>query len=46
MEDSDLVDMSSESLAEQFTLVKGETTGSVVMEFGTTTFNNEPIGDF
>jgi len=46
MEESDVSDVTSESLAAQFTLVKTETDLSPVMEFGTLTFKAEPIGDF
>jgi hypothetical protein len=46
MENSDAVDMSSESLESQYTLVATETDLSKVMQFGQMTFTQEPIGDF
>jgi legumain len=46
MEDSDAADMSTETLEQQFTKVKQETDKSHVMQYGSTSFDTEPIGDF
>jgi legumain len=46
MEDSDKANMKQETLQQQYTVVKQETNKSHVMEFGTMSFNSEPIGDF
>lgn len=46
MEDSDAADEATETLGDQYTAVKQMTTQSHVMEYGQTTFKNEPIGDF
>jgi len=46
MEDSDKAKMGTETLDQQYQAVKTETTKSHVLEFGTMSFNTEPIGDF
>lgn len=46
MEDSDLTDLSGESLKEQFQRVKSETNKSHVHEFGSKTVKKEIVGNF
>lgn len=47
MEDTEAKDISSETLARQFKIVKEETKSmSHVMEYGNLNFDNEVIGDF
>jgi len=46
MEDTDAMDVSTETLSTQFNTVLTETTASHVQEYGTTTFKQEVIGDF
>lgn len=46
MEDSDKAKMNVETLLDQFTTVQTETNLSHVLQWGTTTFTSEPIGDF
>jgi legumain len=46
MENDDSSDISTETLAQQFDIVKTETAQSHVMEYGTFDFTYEPVGDF
>jgi len=46
MEDSDLGNMSSETLQSQYNKVKQETARSHVLQWGDLTWTSEPIGDF
>ncbi len=46
MEDTDAADTTKETLQEQYTRVKTLTTQSHVMQYGTLSFTNEPIGNF
>ncbi|KAH9118128.1 hypothetical protein AeMF1_008553 [Aphanomyces euteiches] len=46
MEDSDLEDLSKETLHEQFEVVKKKTNKSHVLEFGSDDIPKEPVGDF
>lgn len=44
MEDSDKEDLTTETLQQQFEIVKKETTTSHVMEYGDMTLKNDPVG--
>lgn len=46
MDDSDLADLSTETLAQQYEKVKRETTKSHVKRFGSQTVENEIVGNF
>jgi len=46
MEDSDVNNLASETLGEQFKRVKARTNKSHVMSFGDNSFKDEPIGNF
>merc|ERR1711881_378403 len=46
MEDTDAADTSSETVGQQFTKVVKAVTKSHVQQYGVTSFDSEPIGDF
>jgi len=46
MEDSDMADLTKETLQEQFVLVKKETNTSVCCDYGTMSFNTETLSQF
>lgn len=46
MEDSDSADLATETLQQQFEIVRNLTTKSHVMQYGTTSFADEPVGNF
>merc|ERR1712232_749988 len=46
MEDTEAVNIGSETVGQQFTKVKSATTKSHVMQYGVTSFDAEPIGNF
>jgi len=46
MEDTEATNIGSETVGEQFTKVKAAVTKSHVMEYGVTSFDSEPIGNF
>jgi len=46
MEDTDAANLKSETVGQQFTKVKNAVTKSHVQEYGVTSFDSEPIGDF
>lgn len=46
MEDSESTDSSNETIAQQFNKLKSAVTKSHVMQYGVTSFDSEPIGDF
>lgn len=46
MEDTDKANINNETVGQQFTKVKKEVTKSHVQEYGVTTFDSDPIGDF
>lgn len=46
MEDTDSASVNSETVGQQFSKVKAAVTKSHVQEYGTTSFDSEPIGDF
>lgn len=46
LEDADQADLNKETVAQQFQTVKNLTTKSHVMEYGTSSFDGEPIGNF
>lgn len=46
MEDSDVENMHTDSLATQFVKIQTTTDKSHVMKYGQETFTNEPIGNF
>jgi len=46
MEDTDSANLKSETVGQQFTKIKAAVTKSHVQEYGVTSFDSEPIGDF
>jgi len=46
MEDTDAANLKKETVGQQFTKIKAAVTKSHVQEYGVTSFDFEPIGDF